>query len=376
VVQDATGAIEVLLPIGTAAPRVGAVLRIAGLTAHAWGAPRLRATGVTDAHASLPVQAPPRTTALAEADEWHLLRLTGTILKVERIGDRWRADLRLAGQSAVTVPILGMAGSGIPSTAIISGRVATIVGIAKRPYPTATDRRFGLVPRGSGDVAIGPAPAAGGGPGAGGSGGGSGDTGGADGGGILGALADVTPDTDLATLRDHLGARVTVGGLIASLAATGFGLDDGTATARVVLSGDALDLLPYLEVGDALAASGTVAQQDDVLVVEVASGADLVRVGDLGQALPVAIGSPSPGSAQPGAEDGIGGGPTLASTHGFDAVVAPFGLAAMLGLSALSLAGTLVRRRQERRRLRAVIASRLAALRPIGNRARAKHDSA
>jgi hypothetical protein len=143
-----------------------------------------------------------------------------------------------------------------------------------------------------------------------------------------------------------------------------------------VLSGDALDLLPHLEVGDALAASGTVVKRDDALVVEVTSAADLVRVGDLGQALPVAIGSPSPGSPRPGAEDGIGAGPSLASAHGLDAVVAPFGLAAMLGLSALSLAGTLVRRRQERRRLRAVVASRLAALRPIGNRAGAKHDSA
>jgi LPXTG-motif cell wall-anchored protein len=41
---------------------------------------------------------------------------------------------------------------------------------------------------------------------------------------------------------------------------------------------------------------------------------------------------------------------------------------AMLGLSLVSLAVTLVRRRQARRRLRTVIVARLATLKPIGSR--------
>ncbi|HKB29011.1 MAG TPA: OB-fold nucleic acid binding domain-containing protein, partial [Candidatus Limnocylindrales bacterium] len=368
VVQDAMGAIEVLLPVGGPAPGVGAVVRVAGVTGHAWGAPRLLATLVTDANRTLPVIAAPRAGALGEADEWRLVRLTGTILKVERLGDRWRAELRLSGSGDVRVPILGVAGARIPSTALIEGRVATIVGIAKRPYPTATDRRFGLMPRTSADLALGPASGA------------ASDRGptarsSAVSGDAIGTLADVTPDTDLATLADHLGEQVTVGGLIAALTSDGFVLDDGTATALIVLEGDALDLLPYLRVGDALAATGTVTETADGFAVTVAGAADLVRVGDLGQAVSIdgSGASPAPGGAE-GA--GSGSGPSLATAHGLDAMAGPFGVVAMAGLSLVSLGVTLLRRRQERRRLRAVVVARLAALRPIGRRPGIERDSA
>jgi len=367
VVQDATGAIEVLLPVGARAPRVGQVIRVAGVTAHAWGAPRLRASAVTDAHASLPISPTPRSGSLGVADEWRLVRLTGTIVKVERLGDRWRAELRIAG-GEVRVPILGLAGAAIPSTALVEGRATTIVGIAKRPYPTATDRRFGLIPRTIADLAVGPAAASAGGAGS------SGEPAGGSG-TATDALADVTPDTDLAALADHLGEQVRVGGLIAALTSNGFVLDDGTATAPIALTGDALDLLPYLRVGDALAAIGTVTEADGELGVSVAGAADLVRVGDLGQALPVAGGSPAPGST--GDDPAAGGiGRSLATAHGLDGVAAPFGALAMAALSVVSLVVTLLRRRQERRRLRAVVVGRLGALRPIGSRTRIVRDSA
>ena len=50
-----------------------------------------------------------------ERDEWQLVRLSGTVLKVERLGDRWRAEIQLA--DGAKVPIQGQAGVGIPSTA-------------------------------------------------------------------------------------------------------------------------------------------------------------------------------------------------------------------------------------------------------------------
>ena len=368
VVQDASAAIEVLLPVGGRAPAVGLVVRITGVKTHAWGAPRLRASLVTAAHASLPVSAAPHTGALGEADEWRLVRLTGTIEKVERLGDRWRAELRLSGGGDVRVPILGLAGAGIPSTALVEGRAATIVGIAKRPYPTATDHRFGLVPRASADLALGPASTASG---------GYGPTAQPDGrsGSAPDALAAVTPDTDLATLADHLGEQVQVGGLITAVTSDGFVLDDGTATAPVVLAGDALDLLPYLRAGDALAATGTVTETAGGFAVTVASAADLVRVGDLGQALPIESSGPGLASGS-GNTPGSGGGASLAGAQGLDAIGTPFGVLVMAGLSLASLCVTLLRRRQERRRVRAVVVARLADLRPIGSRRRIERDSA
>src|SRR4029077_3352398 len=97
-------------------------------------------------------------------------------------------------------------------------------------------------------------------------------------------------------LGDHLGERVQVGGLIAALTSDGFVLDDGTATAGIVLEGDALQLLQYLKVGDALAATGIVGETPDGYGVTVDGAANLVRVGDLGQALPVAGASAGPGA--------------------------------------------------------------------------------
>jgi len=381
VVQDASGAVEVLLPTGTADPSLGSVLRITGVTTHAWGAPRLRAGVVVETHASLPVAPLPRSGPLLTDDEWHLIRLTGTITRVERLGDRWRADLRLAG-SNVTVPVFGLAGAGIPSTAVTVGRAATIVGIAKRPYPTATDKRFAILPRSAADLALAPE-------GAGGSTNGGSSAGGPANGGTTagqddgsGPLADPTADTDLVELGHHVGGHVKVAGLIASLTSDGFVLDDGTATATVVLSGDALDLEPYLHVGDALAASGTVTSDGDELRIRVAVATDLVRVGDLGQAMPV-DGTFVPSASDPARPDGGAGGPgsstnggaALAAIHGIDDA-GPLGIGLMLALSGLSVAVTLLRREQERRRVRAVILARLATFRPIGPDPESERESA
>lgn len=362
VVEDGSAAIEVLLPAGTAGPAVGSVLRIAGVTAHAWGAPRLRATTVTDRHAAVPIAAANRTTPVAAADEWRLVRISGTVVKVERFGDRWRIDLELAGAAHAHVPVLGQSGAGIPSTRLVEGATVTITGIVKRPYPTASDRRFAVLPRGGADLVTSA-----------GSSGSSGSSGSGTGGGAIGGSADssatplpadISPDTDLAVLEERVGQQVRIGGLVAALTDDGLDLDDGTATAHLVLRGDALQLLPHMRVGDAIAASGRVERLDRAVVVIVAGAADLVRVGDLGQALPVETGS-APPSAAPSAATGLGiaaAGPLVGGPESMS-------ILAMLGLSLVSLAVTIVRRRQAQRRLRAVIVARLATLKPIGSRA-------
>jgi hypothetical protein len=363
VVQDPTGAIEILLPAGASDPGVGSRLRVVGDKAHAWGAPRLRASSVTRV-GSGPAPAPAvRSKALGSRDEWRLVRLSGTLVDVARTGDRWRAELRLA--SGERVPVLGQAGAGIPSTAISEGRSATVVGIVRRPYPTATDRRFALLPRGRADVTIAPL--------------GFHGPGGLDAAGISGTgregaatrseASAITPDTDLATLSEHLGEVVRVGGLVTAVMGDGLRLDDGTAVARLVLDGDATVLLPHIRPGDALAARGIVRRAGEELEIEVATAADLVRVGALGEALPVApTRSPVPlaGPAAGPAASPIGGpahaGDWLAIAGLTEGLPAEVSVATLTTVTVLSLLVTWLRRRAAAQRSRALVLARLATL--------------
>ncbi len=354
VVQDVSGAIEVFLPAGTSGPGIGSWLRVTGVTGHAWGAPRVAAATVTAIGSTGNVAPASLQRAPAERDEWLLVRLSGTILKVERLGDRWRAEIQLA--SGEKVPLLGQAGAGIPSTAIIAGRRITVTGIVKRPYPTASDRRFALLPRNGGDVAIGPA----------GDGAPSGTLGTSPTGnaGSSTPSANITPDTDLATLLDHVGARVRVGGVIAAVAGDGFDLDDGTALAHVVLRGDIAVMVPHLREGEAIAATGTVEMLDGAAIVVVGDDGTLVRVGSLGQALPIggplAPGGPTPGSSgDPGA--------MTADTTGLGSGIGPTSVLALASITAMSVLMTTLRRRLMRRQLRTVLVGRLATLRRKGS---------
>ena len=92
VVQDATGAIEILLPTGSAAPPVGARIHAAGRIGVAYGAPRLRAdrldvTGTGPVPSALVLHGSP-----GEADEWRLVTISGRVDSVHKLGDRWRAE--------------------------------------------------------------------------------------------------------------------------------------------------------------------------------------------------------------------------------------------------------------------------------------------
>ncbi len=352
VVQDASAAIEVLLPSGSAPPAVGTRLRVGGVTGHAWGAPRIAAASVESLGAGTEIVPAPIGRPPAERDEWRLVRISGTIERVERLGDRWRAEIVLA--DGTRAPIHGQAGAGIPSTAIVAGRRITVTGIVKRPYPTASDRRFAVLPRDRDDVAIGPASS--------GSGGATPGTGGQATGqaGPTEHGIDITPDTDLAVLADHVGQSVRVGGLIAMIDDGGFDLDDGTALARIELRGSMATLLPELHVGEAIAATGTVEVVAGAAVVVVDDDGSLYRVGSLGQALPIGGGTLTPGaSGGPGEGDGA----VTAGTSAFGSDLGPTSVLAIAALALLSLVALLLRRRLAQRRVRGVLVARLSSLR-------------
>jgi hypothetical protein len=361
VIQDATGAIEAFLPSGSQLPALGERVRVTGVTGHAWGAPRIVAASI-EAAGQAPLEALALNRPPAERDEWLLVRLSGTVKKVERLGDRWRAEIELA--DGTSAPVLGQAGAGIPSTAIIVGRQITVTGIVRRPYPTASDRRFGLLPRGGADVAIGPSDD--GEPdGTLASGSGTASAGSSPAGAAAGqqAGADITPDTDLATLAEHVGERVRVGGLIVGLATDGFDLDDGSALAHVILRDDMAALVAHLREGEAVAATGTVELIDGAPAVVVGADGSLVRVGSLGQALPIGAAG---AEADPTSSSGPAGATLAADSAGLGPALPTTSILAMVLISAISVLATLIRRRLVRRRLRAVLVDRLASLRGGG----------
>ncbi len=364
VIQDATAAIEVLVPSGATAPPPGHRVRVSGEVARAYDAPRLRAATVTDlGPATMPA---PRTltTAPGVGLEWRLVRVSGRIVDVHKLGDRWRAEVRV-GSTAVAVS--GLSGARIDPGTLVEGRHATVVGIVRRPYPGAADRRFAVVPRSPADVALGgaePSSAA------------AGTTGRSAGSppaspdprdrgsGIGGPGAGSAPTVEIGTLDAHLGERVRIGGLVVDLEPDGFTVDDGSATGRVVLAGEAADYLGLIEPGDAIEAGGRVdATSDGSASVVVSAAADLVRVGQLGVAAAAApaTAGPSVPPDPPGdtaAErrvseaTGLGGLP--------DPTTAGAGWLALVAV--LSVAVTLGRRYRARRGSTARIAARLAEL--------------
>lgn len=363
VIQDASAAIAVRLPTGVATPRLGARLRVDGSVGRAYGAPRVAATATTNLGTG-PSVLPQAIHALpGTAYEWRLVRLEGVVADVHRTGDSWRAEVAIG---SLNVLISGLPNAGLPATSLVEGRRATIIGIVRRPYPTATDRRFAVVPRSAADVRLGPVVATSG-AGDPATGSGSGSTGGAGSGGPGGeggmpAGPSGPPDVDIATLAEHDGETVRVGGIVTNVESDAILLDDGTAVGRIALRGDAATLLGLLAPGDALDAVGRVGGAGADLEIEVTSASDIVRVGDPG---------PDPSGA-PGAEAGtspegrlvVGEGRSVAlepagvtsSAPGLVALLACLMLAALLG----SVFG--VRRRRERRADERRIAVRLEAI--------------
>ena len=151
VVQDQSAAIEVLLPVGASAPPIATRLHVEGTVKRAYGAPRLQATKVT-LRGSGAVPAPMELRSEPGEDhEWELVRIHGPVASVHKLGDRWRAEIRLGGRQVVVV---GQAGAGIAVDTLAEDRTATVTGIVRRPYPTASDQRFTILPRYPADVRV------------------------------------------------------------------------------------------------------------------------------------------------------------------------------------------------------------------------------
>jgi len=371
VVQDATGAVEVLLPAGFAAPTVGSRIRVAGKMSMAYGSPRLRAIGVDRLAAGFAIAPLRLFAAPTSAHLWRLVTVTGRIDDVRKLGDRWRTELIVG---VARIPIVGQPGAGIPVEKVVEGRTASVTGIVRAAYPSAADKRAAVLPRSLSDIRIGPG--AGGtagtastapGPRASGSAG-SGRT--ATGRASPGDVADAPtiPDVDLDGLAQAEGRLVRVGGLVVDLGPDRFRIDDGTAVGTIVLTGAALDLLVLIEPGDAVNLKGSVERTEGGWVVATADPAALARIGDPVAAAPVtplAGGSPAPApSPSPGPTGSI-------SLAGFQlpgtGAAGMAGAGTLIALTLGSLAVTLLIRRQRAgREFSSRVATRLAAIGATG----------
>ncbi len=365
VVQDATGAIEVLLAKDVTAPGVGTRIRAVGRVGTAYGAPRLRAASIERLGAAA-APAPLRVSGqLTAAHTWRLVTVSGRIEDVRKLGDRWRAEVVVG---AARVVLVGQPGAKIPVDAMLEGHAIEVVGIVRPAYPSASDRRATILPRSRGDVRVGAATSGGGTAGSGATSG-TGASGGAGGSATTGAAGTATttpdasvPDADLADLASIVGSTVRVGGLVLDVRPDGFVLDDGTAHAPVVLHAAAAEWIPLIEPGDAINVIGRVERlEDDALGVVVTDPAAIV-LGSDPAAMEVAGVAPARPAAKELAED-AGDGVTSAG-FGDDLGGLPgagAGLASLLGISLASVGVTLLRRRKARRLLAARVAMRLAA---------------
>ena len=176
----------------------------------------------------------------------------------------------------------------------------------------------------------------------------------------------------MAGLARLAGRAVRVGGLVALVDTAGLVLDDGTGRARLDLVGEARSLLPLIGPGDAIGATGLV-RAGTPPTIQVTDPAALVRLGDLGEALPIA----GRDDREVGVDILVGGGPATISSFSAAATLRPdlrgaTGGAALVpvtagagSLGALAAAGgtlVMVRRRRDRRIVRVRIARRLAEI--------------
>jgi hypothetical protein len=367
VIQDQSAAVEVRLPAananglaGLAGRRVGPgmSLRIKGSVGRAFGAPRITASTVTWlSQVAQPV--PLRITAVPGAGlEWRLVIASGRLDSIHRLGLRWRAELIVGG---TRIPIVGLTGAGIGVGRLFPDRRVTIVGIVRRAYPTAIDRRYAIEPRSFGDVTFGPAdpaPAK--------------ATGGATGGGgssgtVLGAgaassstapAAAVEPTVDLRDLGSLTGRVVQVSGIVTRVDGSIVSLDDGTAIGRLMLTGEAAAFLDLVEVGDPLEVDGRVSADGSGPFLLVTDPKGVRQAGDPG-------GDPGPGAAspQPPAASGVLGsgletpdtrqiepglaenGTSGSANPGLAVLLEALAMALLGAILALTIAVPLVRRR-------------------------------
>jgi hypothetical protein len=367
VIQDQSAAVEVRLPAanakglaGLAGRRIvpGMSILVKGSVGHAYGASRITASTVTWLGQVAP-PAPLRITAAPGAGlEWRLVVVSGRLDSIHRLGLRWRSELIVGG---TRIPIVGLTGAGIGVARLFPGRRVTIVGIVRRAYPTAIDRRFSIEPRSFADVTFGPADptptkASGGATG-------DGSSLGADF-GVGAASSSATPVVpteamvDLRDLGSLAGRVVQVSGIVTRIEGSTVSLDDGTATGRVVLMGEAIAFLDLVEVGDSLEANGRVSADGAGPLLLVTDPNGVRQAGDPGGDPGSAAASPQPpaGSAGPGGglespgaprlEPGLAeSGASASGGPGLSALLQALAMALLGAILALAIAATLVRRR-------------------------------
>ena len=360
VIEDRTAGLEILIPADVRVPAVGSRIRVEGSIGRAWDAPRLKATRIAVLATGL--RAVPMTIGRppTAAFEWRLVRVTGTVAEVHKLGDRWRAELAIGTQRLV---ITGLAGARIPVTTLAVGRRAAVVGLARRPYPGATDRRWSVVPRNPADVVV---TAAAGGGAEGGSGGQAATA--ASSAGSAEGDRSAPVDVDLVSLAEHVSRTVRVGGLVSTLVDDGFLLDDGTAVGRIRLRGSALEYHALLEEGDAVNATGRVAAEGGEFLIVVDEAAGLVRAGDpdvgagdtaTGVGVPTSSGDTGEAD-QPAASAGSAGATRVAGGLLGGALPEAAGVVGLVLASVVSLGVTTLRRYRSRRLLARRMAARLA----------------
>ncbi len=360
VVQDASGAIEVLLAKDVSAPGVGTRIMAVGRVGTAYGAPRLRATAVDRLSAGT-VPPPLRIRGpLGATHTWRLVAVSGRIDDVRKLGDRWRAEVVVG---AARLVVVGQPGAGIPVDGVVEGRSVDVVGVVRPAYPSATDRRPTILPRSRGDVRVGGA-VAGGTTGAGGAAVPDGAPSGSaarDGTSATTPAGPAVPDANLADLASIVGETVRIGGLVLDMRVDGFMLDDGTAHAPVVLRALAQEWVALVEPGDAINVIGRVERLDGgvlgVVVTDPAAivlGSDPTAVAVTGDTL---AGPPTATPPDVAAARTAGLGDDLGVLPGAGA-----GVASLLGIGLVSAAVTVLRRRQARRLMASRVAARVAAM--------------
>jgi DNA/RNA endonuclease YhcR with UshA esterase domain len=338
VIQDSTAAVLARLPAGASPPAVGRRIRIRGSVGSFYNAPQLAVTDPPQLLGSAAIApAEVRGAPVGASLEWRLVRVSGTFERVTRSGDTWRAELKLAAGS---LPVVGLARSNIGPP--VGGRAATVVGIVRRAYPTASDQRFALVPRSAADITYAADRAPGGdGPsadrpdGAGGPGTPNGPA--ADGGSSAPAVA-------LADLGDHVGSVVRVGGRIVALYGERLVLADDSGRGTVRLASDARALLATLAVGDVLNVTGLVSAASVGFELVVDRPED-VRLAAMLAPRPTAPPTSLPSATPAGGEAGV----EAAAPQGNEGV----GWLSLLALGALSgmVAVRVARRRLDPRLL-------------------------
>jgi hypothetical protein len=309
VLEDGSGAILLRLPLGDGPVTAGSRLRARGLVATYFGAPQLELDGPPS---RLGTGALPAPVSIAEAPipaalEWRLARAAGRLSDVERDGDSWRAELLLSDGRGI--PVRGRPASGIDPSRLTEGATAEVIGVVRRAHPTASDQRFGLLPRSVGDLRL---TGSGGPTSSGGSGAGNGreqptSTGWSPGSVQAGlpeaGPIDVVPlDAGLAELSRYEGRLVRIGGRVRGIDRARLELEDGTGRGEARFPGSAEAVLGAVTLGEVVNVTGRVERDKASWLVEAGSGADLARVGALsagaGSVAPD-LGGPSAGPSAP-----------------------------------------------------------------------------